>query len=449
MHEDRFTLRRLLRSPASFLSAVNVAGAALGMVQGLLAARVLGASAYGVIAVVAGISAVVLNFLDVRMVDLAGRLYYRSDLAADVDRQAYRASVLQLAVAGNGIISLVLCLLGFAANVVAVQWFTATPVPLAWIALQVGTLALLNWTGTFVYLQRFSGRFYLMGVWKLVAQLVSMSIYLGILLSMRSLDGYFIGQFAAASTAGLVAIALTLHIWRGERLPIGRRTVGLAWADFRGSVSFLALTNALGYGKLLHRAADTLVVGYFCNDRDTGLYKFARTLTDSLYLLYEALAQVYTPRFLQLLAERAEAVYRRLALRVVVVTAAFTAVVLLGELLVLPWLMRVVLVDRFAGAESAVLVLTIPFFFVTGVHLWLWPLFVHSGRLGGVTAAHLAAGVAQYVVMLALFAIVGPSPVAAAIGYVSYYLVSQSASLAMVARTRPGVLPWTVSPASA
>ncbi|MGB0384226.1 MAG: lipopolysaccharide biosynthesis protein [Ardenticatenaceae bacterium] len=421
---------------------VNVIAAGLGFVQGIVTARILGPEPYGIIAVIAGVNITVLNFLDIRLVDLAGKLYYRSELPNDVEQRAYQSSILQVCLIGNGIISLFLCSLGGFVSWLTIHWFTASYVRWEWLLAHAVVLALTNWTNTFAYLQRFSGKFYLMGTWKLITQVITISTFLPIIILYGNLDGYYTAQVTVSSIATLMTIGLSLFIWRKyEGFTLLNRQMFLSLPDYWHNLRFLFFGNLLGYTKLFHRAADVLLIGYFSDDRTTGLYKFARSLTDSLYILFDALNQVYLPRFLELLAQRAHVEYRQLATRLLIGTGLFTVALIAIEGLLLPWVIKIALANRFAGVEGAVMVLTLPFFFVAGIYIWVWPIFIHFGQLGKYTIFNYLACLAQYSLVILLFFVFEPTASQAALGYLVYYLVLMPGALFLVHRKKREVLP--------
>ena len=413
-----------LVSPTQYLAAVNVLSSALGFAQGIVTARQMGPEAYGVIAVIAATNATVLNSLDVRLADLAGKLYYRPSQASLSELRAYRASVLQICLIGNGLISLGLSILGFLASLIFIRTLTATPVHTQWLLAQSLILALANWSNSFDYLQRFSGRFYLMGTWRLATRVATVGLFFAIFLPAGNLDGYYHALLSATGLGLAMTASLSVWIWlKYERFPLLRRGLWLAGSDYGREFRFLFFGNLLGYVKMLHRGSDVLVVGFFADDRVTGLYKLTRSLTDSLYVLFDALNQVYYPRFMELLSRHSFAEYRRLAGRLFAYTGGFTLAVLGLEAIFLPQLMRIALANRFAGAEDAIMIMTVPFMFVAGVYTWMWPVFVHSGRLARYTAYSLLACLAQYAVMIGLFVVWPPTPLAAALGYLTHYCV--------------------------
>jgi O-antigen/teichoic acid export membrane protein len=414
-------------TPTRYLLLVNIITTALGFAQGIITARYLGPSAYGVIAVIAAMNITVLNLLDIRLADLAGKFYYRPVRKEEnsTETKAYRASVLQICLLGNSAISVGLATIGFIVGLWFIQAITTTPVSVQWLLAQAIILAMVNVTNTLDYLQRFSGRFYLMGSWRLVYRVLAVAIFLAIFLSNRTLDGYYNALLLATISSLIMSIGVSLLIWiHYEKTSILHLAhLPLAWRDYLGEIRFLFFGNLLSYFKMLHRGSDVLLVGIFADDHVVGLYRLARSLTDTLNILYDALNQVYYPRFMELLAQGATTTYQYLARRLMLMIGGFTVVVVLGQLLLLEPVLRVLLANRFAGAESAIILMTIPFFFIAGISTWLWPIFVHSGNLGNYAIFNLFACLAQYGIIIGLFTTIRAEPWMAGLGYLAYYCV--------------------------
>ena len=430
-------------SPARYLTLVNVAATGIGFVQGLITARQLGVAAYGVAAVIGSINAAVLNFLDIRLTDLAAKLYYVPIDNPD-EQRAYRASVLQVVLAGNGLVSFVLAGLGLAVSLLFIRRLTDAPVSVAWLVAQALIAALNNWASTFDYLLRFSGRFYLLGSWRLATRIGLTILFLALFLPGSNLDAYYQALLAVAAASMILVIALALWIWlRLQGLPVLRPALGRAWPDYWRERRFLFYGNLLGYVKMLQRAADVILVGYFADDRVTGLYKLARSLSDTLLIVFDAVNQVYYPHLMDLLGHKAAPEYRRLARRLFLGSAAFTLAAVVGEVLLLKPLLRIALTDQYAGAEGAVVILTIPFLFVTGIYIWLWPLFVHSGQLRNYALFSLLAVGVQYAVSIGMLRLFPTSPAGAAAGYLAHYLVLYPLLYWLALKTHRPYLPTT------
>ena len=72
-----------LKTSAAFLTAVNLACAAIGAAQGLAVVRLLGPEGFGAAAVLVSLTAVATNLIDVRLTDLVSNLYYSPAASGD------------------------------------------------------------------------------------------------------------------------------------------------------------------------------------------------------------------------------------------------------------------------------------------------------------------------------------------------------------------------------
>ena len=214
----------------------------------------------------------------------------------------------------------------------------------------------------------------------------------------------------------------------------------MAFKDYRNEVRLILWGNLFGYSKMLHRGSDILLVGYFADDRITGLYKVARSFTDTIYVLFDALNQVYFPRFMQMLSAQDFLAYRG-KVRSVIINSGLLVLGLLGlEALGLSAAVKLILSTKFEGAEGAILILTIPVFFVLGFHLWYWPIFVHTGKLQIFTLFSIMASGVQYLTAILAFHFFGADPIWAAAGYLSYYLFLTPLAVFLAHRISPQIV---------
>ncbi len=432
------------RSPLFFYSASNVACAFVGLLQAVLTANILGPALIGITAIIAGINGVALNFLDVRLVDLATKLYYRREMPNGITVKEYQASVIQMSFLVYTLLGALFFVTGFLANYFIVHLFTSSEVSPRWFLANALFMSLWYVVGPLGYMQRFSGKFYHMGAWRFVAAVTSTGVFAASLLTIRSLDGYYLGIVLSSIINFVIMAALSVYILQKyEHLPLTHGWYPQALHDFFHSKRFLFFGNLFGYVKLGHRSADVLAVGYFCNDSITGLYKFARSILDSILVLFDSMNQVYQPRFMNLIKENAFEKYRLLAKRVMVGSAVFTVLVLLSEYTLLPLFIKYVLAGKFYGAQSAVMLLSATFFFVAGMHTWMWPLYVSRGQIGIYTMYSIGALAAQYLVGVGLFIAFGSQSVNwFACGYLSYYLVLFTLTYFQLRQAHPQATPF-------
>ena len=415
---------RLWLTPSRYLALMNIATAGVGFLVGVYVARILGADKLGVTAVISGISTSIVAFVDVRFTDVAAKAFYQVEGQAPDQVGAYRAGVLWVALLGTGLLAVATALLSALVGNFFVPFFTEATVAGWWLPAGALAIALNTISGTSMFLLRFSGAFYAIGTWRLLLQVVSGGIT-ALLLTLRpGIDAVYLAGMLSALINLLLVLTVSWNLWmRRSKLPMLRPAWRPAFSVYRRSLNMVFYGNLLGYAKLLQRSADVLVVAYFTGDRETGLYKLARTLIDQgLGILQDALYQVYYPSFLDAFARGAKAEYRRLASRLLKVSGLITLGLLAGEALVLPLVVRVIFGAEYAGAEGPMMVLTATFVFIVGFYPWLWALFVGAGKLSGYTAATFAGVGVQYAVALALFYLVGPSALTAMAGMFAYYV---------------------------
>ena len=245
------------------------------------------------------------------------------------------------------------------------------------------------------------------------------------------MGGYAAGLFASAAGIAFVNAWYTHRVLRREGLTPFQKASAAAplVVDRRLLYRFIAAGNMLGYVKLLHRSADVLLVAVFCGDRETGLYKLARSIADALYAVSEAIGRVYQPRFLASLQARNHSAYVAEARSVTAIVAFVTTAAIAAELTLLPWLAPILGVTGVADIQTLTLcvaVLTLSFLFAAGVQSWIWPALVYTGRLGRCAAWGTFAVIAgQYGLgPVALYLAGDGSPFWLCVGYLSFYPLS-------------------------
>ena len=120
-------LERLVKtslSPAKFLSLTSVINAALGAAVSIINARLLGPELLGLIGIMSGINATVGNFVDVRLTDVVGKLYYPPNLPAGHQGSQYRFSVVAVYILGTGLLGLLIWGISLLTGILTVGYFT-------------------------------------------------------------------------------------------------------------------------------------------------------------------------------------------------------------------------------------------------------------------------------------------------------------------------------------
>lgn len=431
----------------SLLSAANLAAAAAGFVQTMIVVRVLDVAGYGALAVMASLVAVAANVLDVRIADLASRLYYAASSAAargPSPREVVAGALFVQALVGAVVAALASLLLIVFAHGLA----PAAP-GAAYLALFACAEGLLLPLANLLPLaQRLRERFAAMALAQVAGAALRAGVVLGALALRPDVTGAVLGLAGAAVGGLALQLGVAWHAWRDEG-PLRTIRPAVACAAYWRERRALLSLNLVNYQNLLHRAADVLAVGFVAGEAAAGVYRFARTCTDALYVvLLEASSKVYQPLLLRLLAEGRADEFRRNAGLLVRVAAALVVLGLALESVTLDALVARVVGPSFLPAVPAIMLLTVPLFFVVGLGLWTWPLLMHVGRIDTFVACSFVAVLAgQYALPLAGIALVGGSAVTwFAAGYLLYYVLLYARVLPRVAAIHPEALPALVAP---
>ncbi len=368
-----------LVTATGFLAAINIVGSLVGFIQGVLVAKYLGPEQLGVVAVVVAIAAISANLVDIRVGDLLAKIFY----AEDSQTGEYKAAIFRMSVVVQLVPSSLVFVLVYIFGSSGYRIFTERHVHDASFAYIGMGYALIYFSGLFLYLQRFMESYILMGLGQLFVSLCTAIIVVSAVAYDPSVDGYARGLFFSALISALISISLCAYLWMKKGgVPLFRSVRLKVWERFSENFHLLIKMKFMGFAKLLHRAADVLLVGLFCNDQQTGVYKLARSLTDSFYLIFDAVNKVVHPRLYTWIKECEFRNYRLVMRKIFIWSLVLTAGIILLELLYLDEFVRVAFGGRYSEVEFSIIFLTVPLFFALGLHTWLWPLLVKRGGVG-------------------------------------------------------------------
>ncbi|MEK6210324.1 MAG: oligosaccharide flippase family protein [Pseudomonadota bacterium] len=406
------------------LTVGNVFSALLGVATGLVVVRQLGPENFGLVGVVIAIMSVAANLLDFRIYDLLSRMIY--GLPIDTPHRVQTAiGIVRTGLMLQSVLSLVIGCAGVAAALILLHLFIDQTATLTVLLAFAAAEAFSTLGGVLGFLQRFARRALAMASVQVGIAAMRAAIVCFAVLHENSVEAYakavVISSALSAMVNALFLLSLALRhasfaeIFRLEMSNISR---------FATELRFVAFANLSGYGKLLHRSVDVLVVGYFCSDGETGVYKFARSLTDTLYILYDAMYKAFQADMLAWLTRNAGESYRVFAKRLALTAAGGTLVVLAAEYWMLPPVLELIVGDRYLPAIPTILWLSVPVFFIFGIQFWLWPILVFHGRLSAYSGLQIMSVVlVQYGLPLVLFSITGAaSPWLFALGYACSYV---------------------------
>lgn len=405
----RERLGLLLAHPVTFLLAINIASAVLGLAQFGYALTVLRPADFAVIGVLAAIGGVVAGLLDVKLGDLTTKLYY----AAPKEDRRGRGDLLSASLALHLAAGLACALVTFFLAFLIAHRLLEREIAAWWIAAMAARIGMVYPIGAATTFLRLVGDFTGAGWLRLATQTAITVLTITLLIASPDLAGFFLGVAVGA----VVSLALVLTV-ASRRLGRALARPLLAPAPreaFRRhfAASFIAGGSLAGLAKLLSRSCDTLLVAALTNDTVTGLYRVARQGFDSLAGLTDAVHQFYTPTIVDCVTRARWDEYRRHRARLMAIGVAAAAGAVVASWLVLRPL-AAARYPQFWPALPAFEVFAGLLVVTLGIHGWLWPTLVASGRVGWFGVLGMAGALTQ-LAAIALLARVGLlTPAAAA-----------------------------------
>jgi O-antigen/teichoic acid export membrane protein len=278
----------------SRLASFNLLSALISFGQGLLVARWLGPTEYGVAALVMNYPYVLFGLLDARTgsatVRYVARFRHerRADKVLALCKMAYLLD------------------LGIAASTVVVVWFSAE-----WaeshivhregyaflIVLFAIGLVPRAFTSTSMAVFSVLSRFRVSGWLELSTAILRAVVTLGLVKAGAGVSGVVVGGVMASAFSGVVSAALCHRMlikehsrsWITARLPELR-------TDLKEILRFVAFTDLTELLSVLVKQLDLMMLGYFCGPREAGLYRLAKSFASSIGLAVFPLQSVIYPR---------------------------------------------------------------------------------------------------------------------------------------------------------
>ena len=395
----------------TFLLGVNIVCALLGLLQFAYTLAVLQPADFAVIGVLAAIGGVVTGLLDVKLADLTTKLFFAVPKGEPKRRGALLAASLML----HAAMGLVSAALVFGAASVLATRFLTTAHESWWIAVMAARLASVYPMAALTTFLRLLGVFQASGWLRLGTQVVTTATTILALRASPDLTGFFVG--AAAATGLTLAIALAVVTPQVRRALGGPLLQVPAWDTiwaFLTSGNFIAGGSLAGMSKLLSRSCDVLVVATLGNDTLTGLYRVARQGYDTLAGLTDAVHQFYTPTIVDCIQHERWAEFAKHRGRLMLIGSAAASGAVLGSWLLLRPL-ATAYYPHYGPALPAFEVFAGLLVVTLGIHGWLWPTLIASGRIGWFGVLGIAGAVAQLAAM-ALLAWAGRLDAATAAG---------------------------------
>lgn len=429
-----------IRRDLLVLTGTTFCSAALNLLQSIVVTRALGVENFGIVGLVVSVGMLVLCFVDFRIYDVTSKLYLADKERAPLERLniLHIGAVIQLLVAIVAFILSVMC------SHFMLPYLTTKTLSLGQLLILCVVSAWNYFCGYFTSVQRLSGRVVDMSLYQLLATASGVAALSTAISTTQGIDGYCSAVLLSSLVSGVIILFAYLRLFRVSSLRYF--LPALLVNDARRVMSerrVLLYSNLLGYLKLLSRAGDTLVVGALCNDFYTGLYRFARSLTDSLSLFYEISVKFYQPLFLKASTEGNSEKFKKFARAVLHAAIGLGLIIVAAELCFLDTILKFFFAPGFSESWSMIVTLSFPIIFAVGVNLWLWPLLISSGKLKFYTLVSFLATILLQYAIPALFQFMWNREDAFlfALGYTVSFAVTFGVCLLWVRRELPAYSP--------
>ena len=420
LREDELT-RRVLASSGVLLSSNSIA-LALSVLQSILAARLLGAAGFGLLAIVMGYASTVNGLLSFRMSEAVVR-YGGEFLQKGEDRRA--AALLKAAGLTEAVVSalafLVVALTStLAARYIAKDAGSAALFPL----LAIGLLCNFSTeTGTGV-LQAL-GRIRFQGVIHLVQAAVTSALMLLVYILngdlLLVLGVYLVGKAITGLGTSVYAAVLATR-----RLGRGWWTTPLAELPrLRELARFALSSNLSATAILVFRESEVLWVGFFLTSEAAGLYKAAYGIISLLSVPANPLILSTYPEINDIVVQRAWARLRGFLRRITSLAFVYNVVLAAVFVILGRWLLRIYGPEYVAG-YAALLALLVGLVF-NYVLFWNRPLLLALGLPSFPLKVITTAGLVKTALAFLLVPTFG---IVAAAALLSFYYVASVGTMA-------------------
>jgi O-antigen/teichoic acid export membrane protein len=284
--------RRVVKNSGYLFSGTGVS-AALGMLQGILVARLLGVEGYGIVGVITLFTGIVNNLISFRMGEVVIK-YVGEYVEAGNEKQA--AALFKLAaLVEMGASAVAFALLVLLAPLAAQYLAKDASLTSLFVLYSLVVLANLIAESSTGLLQIFD-RFRPIAILGLVGNIVTLALVALVYWLRGGLAGillaYLIGKAVSALGLSLVALLESSHRWgrgwwRASLQPLRPR--------FRQLTHFAVSTNISASISLITKDSELLWVSLFRGPVETGYYRLALTLTNLVQMPISPLPQATYP----------------------------------------------------------------------------------------------------------------------------------------------------------
>ncbi|MCL4531132.1 MAG: oligosaccharide flippase family protein [Chloroflexi bacterium] len=325
-------------SHSAHLFSSNSISLVLSVVQGILAARLLGPANYGLIAIVMSYASTVNGLFSFRMSETVVR--YGGEYLEKNEKQKASA-LIKAASLGETTVSVLAFIVVVLSAGIATRSIAKTPgTEWMFIVYSLGLLANFN-TETSTGILQITDHVKLRGTINLIQTIVSALVIGAAFLLKGSLTIVLIAYLLGKAILGLglfLAAQIQLH-----------RVLGQGWfrapfsvlPSFRELFRFAFTSNLSATAILIFRESEILWVGYFLTSEAAGYYKVAYTIISLLSVPADPLILTVYPELNRLIVQKAWPRLRDFLRKVTALSFAYNIVLALGFIVLGRWVLWV------------------------------------------------------------------------------------------------------------
>lgn len=373
------SVRRVAKG-SGWLTGAGGAVLGLSILQGMFAARALGAAGYGLAGLVTVVVGVVRKVFSFRMQELAVKYVGGAFAVDDTEGAAVGAKAAMLLEAATSAVVVLVVVAG--SRILAVSFLKdggLAPL-IVFYGVTIGVLCGVSETTTGIL--QSCRRFAAMAKISVVAQAVGVAGMGVVLFTTRSV---FAALCVYAANAVLGAGATAVIAFVELRRRCGRGWLLTPWSRFPGDWREAARTalsiNVGGTLGNVVKDADLLLVGYFATPAAAGFYKLGQALARASALPVMPLANAAYPEVTELVRRRRWPEVSEVLRRGTHLIVPWFVLVDTGLLLLAPWAIRLVYGTHFAPAYYAMAILLVGVS-VDGALFWTRGLLLSMDRSG-------------------------------------------------------------------
>ena len=412
-------LSKVVRNSAHLFSS-NSLSLVLSMLQGILAARLLGPAGYGLVGIVMGYASTVNGLLSFRMSELVVR--YGGEYIERNQRDR-AAALVKAASLTEGFVSVIAFLVVFLSAGIATRYFAKTPgTETLFIVYALGLLANFN-IETSTGILQVTDKIKLQGVINLFQAIMTASIITAAYFFKGSLE-FVLGAYLLGKVISGLGMFITAQVHL-------RRTLRGSWwmasikslPEFKEMAKFAISSNLSATAILVFRESEILWVGLFLSTEAAGYYKAAYAIISLLSVPANPLILTVYPELNRLVVQKTWARLRDFLRKVTTLSFVYNMVLALGLIFFGRWVLWIY-GEQYVVAYPAMMALLVGFVFNYTL-FWNRPLLLSLGLPEFPLKATVVAGVAKLALAFPIVPRFGYVAEAALLSF--YYIASVGA----------------------